>query len=62
MPTSALKIIFNPVKGWLKKRLSQKSPVDEKRSGWKAFNSETSSKNGYFQICSQNGAEHQKIS
>ncbi len=29
---------------------------------WKAFNSEKSSKNDYFQISSQKGAEHQKIS
>jgi hypothetical protein len=28
-----MKIIFSPVKGWWKKRLSQKSLVDEKRSG-----------------------------
>jgi hypothetical protein len=28
-----MKIILSPVKGWHKKRLSQKSPVDEKRSG-----------------------------
>jgi predicted transcriptional regulator YheO len=28
-----MKIIFSPVKGWCEKRLSQKSPVDEKRSG-----------------------------
>jgi hypothetical protein len=27
-----MKIIFSPVKGWWKKRLSQKSHVDEKRS------------------------------
>ncbi len=29
---------------------------------WKAFNSEKSSKNGYFQISSQKGTEHQKTS
>jgi len=29
---------------------------------WKAFNYEKSSKYGYFQISSQKGAEHQKIS
>ncbi len=29
----AMKIIFSPVKGWWKKRLSQKFHVDEKRSG-----------------------------
>jgi hypothetical protein len=28
-----MKIIFSPVKGWWKKRLSEKSLVDEKRSG-----------------------------
>jgi hypothetical protein len=28
-----MKIILSPVKGWHKKKLSQKSPVDEKRSG-----------------------------
>jgi hypothetical protein len=28
-----MKIILSPVKGWHRKRLSQKSPVDEKRSG-----------------------------
>jgi hypothetical protein len=28
-----MKIILSPVKGWWKKRLSLKSPVDEKRSG-----------------------------
>jgi hypothetical protein len=28
-----MKIIFSPVKGWRKKRLSQKSLVDKKRSG-----------------------------
>jgi hypothetical protein len=28
-----IKIIFSPVKGWWKKRLSQKPLVDEKRSG-----------------------------
>jgi hypothetical protein len=28
-----MKIIFSPVKGWWKKRLSQISLVDEKRSG-----------------------------
>jgi hypothetical protein len=28
-----MKIVLSPVKGWWKKRLSQKSPVDEKRSG-----------------------------
>jgi hypothetical protein len=28
-----MKIIFSPVKGWWKKRLSQKSHLDEKRSG-----------------------------
>jgi hypothetical protein len=28
-----MKIIFSPVKGWWKKRLSQKSHEDEKRSG-----------------------------
>jgi hypothetical protein len=28
-----MKIILSPVKGWHKKRLSQKSPMDEKRSG-----------------------------
>jgi hypothetical protein len=28
-----MKIIFSPVKGWWKKRLSQKSLVSEKRSG-----------------------------
>ncbi len=28
-----MKIILSPLKGWHKKRLSQKSPVDEKRSG-----------------------------
>jgi hypothetical protein len=56
----AMKIILSPVKGWWNKWLSQKSLVDEKRSG-KAFNSEKSLKNGYFQISPQNGAEHQKI-
>jgi hypothetical protein len=29
----AMKIILSPVKGWWKKRKSQKSLVDEKRSG-----------------------------
>jgi hypothetical protein len=28
-----MEIIFSPVKGWCKKRLSQKSLVSEKRSG-----------------------------
>jgi hypothetical protein len=28
-----MKIILSPVKGWWKKRISQKSPLDEKRSG-----------------------------
>jgi hypothetical protein len=28
-----MKIILSPVKGWHKKRLSRKYPVDEKRSG-----------------------------
>jgi hypothetical protein len=28
-----MRIIFSPVKGWWKKRLSKKSLVDEKRNG-----------------------------
>ena len=57
----AMQIIFSPVKGWWKKRLSQKYLVDEKRSG-RPSNFEKSSKNGYFQISSQKGVEYQKIS
>jgi hypothetical protein len=56
-----MKIIFSPVKGWWKKRLSQKSHVDEKRSGRPSILRKVQ-KNGYFQISSHKGAEHQKIS
>jgi hypothetical protein len=42
-----MKIILSPVKGWWKKRLSQKSLVDEKRSGRPSF-SEKSSKKWLF--------------
>jgi hypothetical protein len=49
------------VKGWVQEEVISKIPCGCEEE-WKAFNSATSSKNVYFQICSQKGAEHQKIS
>jgi hypothetical protein len=51
-----MKIIFSPVKGWWKKRLSQKSLVDEKRRGRSSILRKVQKMD--LQISSQKGADH----
>ena len=56
----AMQIIFSPVKGWWKKRLSQKYLVDEKRGGRPSFLRKVK-KMVISKSLHKRGAEHQKI-
>jgi len=56
-----MEIILSPVKGWHKKRLSQKSHVDEKRSGRPLILRQIS-KMVISKSVHKKEAEHQKIS
>jgi hypothetical protein len=55
-----MKIIVSPMKGWWKKRLSQKTLVDEKRSGRPSILRKV--QKNFISKSLQKGAEHQKIS
>jgi hypothetical protein len=56
-----MKIIFSPVTGWWKKRLSKKSLVGEKRSGRPSILRKVQ-KMVIPKSLQKKGAEHQKIS
>ncbi len=57
----AVKIIFESSERLVEEEVISKIPCGWEEE-WKAFISEKSQKNGYFQISSQKGMEHQKIS